>query len=45
MDVENKMVVDGYWPCEDEPERESEWEKFCRKADEEYDGRSDEWQS
>lgn len=45
MDVENPMVIDAYWPDGDEPERESEWERFCRKADEAYDGRFDEWQS
>jgi hypothetical protein len=38
MDVENKMIVDDYWPdYEEDDEQESEWEKFCRMADEEYD--------
>ena len=37
MDVENPMVVDKYWPDYDESEKESEWEKLCRKADEQYD--------
>jgi len=41
MDIENKMLVDDYWPDEDEPEQESAWERFCRQADEEYDGRFD----
>jgi len=45
MEIENPMVLDGYWPDEYEPERESEWEKLCRKADEAYDGRLDTWQS
>lgn len=40
MDVENPMVNDAYWPDEDEPERESEWERFCRMADEQYDDMS-----
>ena len=38
MDVENKMVIDDCWPdYEDDEDQESEWEKFCRMADEEYD--------
>lgn len=45
MELENKMLLDSYWPNGDEPERESDWEKLCRKADEAYDGRFDEWQS
>jgi len=45
MEIENPILIDAYWPDEDEPENESKWEKLCRKADEEYDGRFDEWQS
>ena len=42
MDLENKMLIDSYWPdYDDEPEQESAWERFCRQADEEYDGRFD----
>lgn len=39
MELENKMLIDEYWPDyeDDEEEQESEWEKFCRRADEEYD--------
>jgi len=44
-EVENPMLIDSLWSDEDEPEREDPWEIFCRKADEAYDGRSDEWQS
>ena len=48
-DIENKMLIDGYWldddddidPGEydwpDDEDNESEWEMLCRKADEEYD--------
>ena len=28
-------------PEEDEEKKETPWEKFCRKADEEYDSRGD----
>ena len=43
MDVENPMLIDSYWPDEDEPEREDPWEVFCRKADEAYDLMRGEW--
>lgn len=37
-EVENPMVVDDCWPdYEEEEEEESEWERFCRLADEEHD--------
>lgn len=37
-DIENKMLVDGYWPdYEDDEEEEDAWEAFCRMADEAYD--------
>ena len=39
--IENPMVNDAYWPEEDEDKTETPWEKFCRKADEEYDSRGD----
>lgn len=45
MDVENPMVIDAYWPDEDEPEHESTWERFCKQADEQYDEAVSEWQS
>ncbi len=47
MEIENPMVNDACWPDyeSDEDERENAWEKLCRKADEAYDGRFDEWQS
>jgi hypothetical protein len=42
MEIENKMVNDDYWPdYEEDEEEESEWERFCRLADEQYDGRFD----
>ena len=38
MEIENKMVNDDYWPdYEEEEEEESDWERFCRLADEEHD--------
>lgn len=40
-EVENPMVVDACWPEEEEEEREDKWERFCRLADEQYDGRFD----
>lgn len=39
MELENKMLIDDYWPDyeEEEEEKEDPWEVFCRKADEAYD--------
>lgn len=40
-DIENKMLIDGYWPdYESEDEQEDAWERFCRMADEQYDDMS-----
>ena len=36
MEIENKMLIDDYWP-DYESENEDEWEHFCELADEEYD--------
>ena len=41
-DVENPMVNDRLWDEIDKIEQESEWERFCRMADDEYDENSGE---
>ena len=40
MEIENP-IVNNEWVDYEEEEKENKWEKFCRKADEEYDSRGD----